>query len=462
MSGTSAAQPDVTLIMDADGVIQRAAVSKLVARESMQELVGRRWEETVGDVGGEKVRRMIQDAKTLGVSGFRQVTQLFPSGLQVPIEYTTVKFGPKGGLMAVGKSLRAVAELQARLVSTQQKMERDYWKLRDIESRYKHLLEASDEPVLLLNSTTLRIVEANPAAQQLFSTGDRRKDDVTQRDVMADLSPQDRTALQGMLRIVRESGKAPAIVLHMGRQGKRWVTRASLMKADQTFQILVRLTPVGGPFSSAPASDPRSVEELVEHIPDGFVVIDPDGVIKKCNQAFIGMVEISSKTQVTGERLSRWIWRPGADLALLVSNVRRHESVRLFSTTIHGELGTEMDVEISAVAYPAAAKAESIALVIRDVSRRLTSGESSNWLMSALGPITEQIGRTSLRNLVDDTTGIVERHYVKAALSLAGGNRTAAAEILGLSRQSLYTKLKRYHLDEEGAEDEDKKGPRKK
>jgi len=48
---------------------------------------------------------------------------------------------------------------------------------------------------------------------------------------------------------------------------------------------------------------------------------------------------------------------------------------------------------------------------------------------------------------VKETVGAVERHYVKEALELANGNRTAAAEILGLSRQSLYTKLNRYELD---------------
>jgi DNA-binding NtrC family response regulator len=36
---------------------------------------------------------------------------------------------------------------------------------------------------------------------------------------------------------------------------------------------------------------------------------------------------------------------------------------------------------------------------------------------------------------------------VKAALKLAEGNRTAASEILGLSRQSFYAKLNRYGLE---------------
>ena len=45
--------------------------------------------------------------------------------------------------------------------------------------------------------------------------------------------------------------------------------------------------------------------------------------------------------------------------------------------------------------------------------------------------------------------GLVERYYIEAALERADGNRTATAELLGLSRQSLYMKLNRYGLDTE-------------
>ena len=61
----------------------------------------------------------------------------------------------------------------------------------------------------------------------------------------------------------------------------------------------------------------------------------------------------------------------------------------------------------------------------------------------------------SLRNLVKNTVSIVEQHYVKQALELAGGNRTATAELLGLSRQSLYAKLNRYGLEDKGSDAEE-------
>ncbi|NJO35599.1 MAG: PAS domain-containing protein [Rhodospirillales bacterium] len=232
MTTSGIAQPDITLLLDTNGTIQKATLSKLVSRESMDTWLGRRWEETVGNVGGEKVRRMIHDARSTGVSAFRQVTQFFPSGLELPMEYTIVKLGAKAGLMAVGKNLRAVAELQSRLVSTQQTLERDYWKLREVEARYKHLFEASDEPVLLLNANTSRVVDANPAAAQAFALAPRKREDLNHRDFLAELSTQERNAFNAMLRLVREQGKAPAIVVRLGHDRKSWIVKATMLKSE--------------------------------------------------------------------------------------------------------------------------------------------------------------------------------------------------------------------------------------
>ncbi|MEQ9608090.1 MAG: transcriptional regulator PpsR, partial [Kiloniellaceae bacterium] len=143
MEGVNLAQPDVTLLMDKEGVIQRVSVSAAIPERDVAGWRGRPWSETVGDVGGDKIKRMLDDARSQGVSAFRQLNQLFPSGLELPMEYTTVSVGE--GFMAVGRNLKAVAELQSRLVAAQQAMERDYWKLREVETRYRLLFDSSNE-----------------------------------------------------------------------------------------------------------------------------------------------------------------------------------------------------------------------------------------------------------------------------------------------------------------------------
>ena len=51
-----------------------------------------------------------------------------------------------------------------------------------------------------------------------------------------------------------------------------------------------------------------------------------------------------------------------------------------------------------------------------------------------------------MKELVRETTDVIERMCIEAALKLTGDNRATAAEMLGLSRQILYVKLRRFGL----------------
>ncbi len=67
-------------------------------------------------------------------------------------------------------------------------------------------------------------------------------------------------------------------------------------------------------------------------------------------------------------------------------------------------------------------------------------------LLRSLQSLTGRLGEASLKVLVSETVGVLERHYIEAALTNTEGNRSAAAKMLGLSRQSLYMKLSRYGI----------------
>jgi len=452
MSAISIAQPDITLLLDMDGVIREATVAGKISSEGVDGWLGRPWDDTVADLGGDKVRRMLNDAKSRGVSAFRQVTQRFPSGLELPIEYTTLMLGGRAGLIAIGKNLQAVAELQSRLIAAQQAMERDHWKRREIETRYRQLFEVSNEAFLLIRASNLRIFESNRAAAQALGLASQDPAGLNGREFLQELLPQERDACQTMLQRVREHGKAPGLLLHVGLDRKPWMVRASMIAAEPGQAFLLQLAPVGSIQPERHRKDPIAIEDVVEYAPDGFVLIDEEGVVRRANKAFLELIEIAAMGSVLGESLSRWLWQPGADLSVLLATLNRHRVVRLFSTTLHGELGTETEVEISAAGAPEA-DSNNIGMIIRNVSRRLQAPEDDRRLLSALGPLSQQLGHAPLRKMVDETVGIVERHHIKAALETAGGNRTAAAEILGLSRQSLYGKLRRYSLEQHPAND---------
>ena len=209
--------------------------------------------------------------------------------------------------------------------------------------------------------------------------------------------------------------------------------------------FMLQLAPAGSGRPQVRQPEEAALDTFVDRLPDAFVVIDRDGVVRRANQAFLDLVQVGAEGAILGTRLGRWLSRPGADLTVLLSNLQRHGSIRLFSTSIYGELGEEAQVEISAVGNPVS-RPNHIAVLMRDVSRRAVPAEGIVSLQAALASIIDQSGNTSLRVLVRDTVGLVERHYISAALDLAGGNRTAAAEILGLSRQGFYKKLEQYEI----------------
>jgi transcriptional regulator PpsR len=457
MALENAAAPDVKLILDFDGVIQEASLSTVFPGEQPDAWIGVPWMQTVRKSDGEHLRRMVEDARDRGVSAFRQVVQRLPSsGREVPIEYTTVRLGERNGLIAVGKNLRIISELQNRLAEAQQTMERDYWKLRELETRYRLLFASSRDAVMLLDAKDLSIHERNAAAAAALGLPESSVRSAGTDNLAELLLPEERGSFERMLRQVRDAGKAPGILMRLGPERETWMVRASLIASAPNEVFLVQLWPSGSGGAEPGRHEGVPVETLLERAPDGFVAIDIGGTILRANLSFLDLVQVGSESALIGAPLGRWLGRPGADIAVLLANVLRLGAVRLLATTLHGELGAKSEVEVSACGSTLDAP-EFIGVFVRDIGRRLAvpgPSDENNLLMETravdaqvVDGLVGQIGKTSLRQYVEDTVRAVEKKYIQAALRLTAGNRRAAAELVGLSRQSLYVKLARYGLD---------------
>ena len=341
-----ASEPDITLTLDMDAVIRQVSVSNTVSGEFVQTWLGRPWIETVADSGVEKVRRSLSDAREGGVSAFRRILQRFPSGLEVPIEYTTVRLGGGAGLISVGRNLQASSELQSRLIAAQQAMERDYWKLREVETRYRLLFDVSNDSMLVLNSEDFRVVDANPAAIRALGL-------TRGWEFLTEIAPRERDAFREMLARVRENGRTPGGMFHIGADRSPWVLRPSLLNEDATIFYMLQLVNVANrPPAQIPSVEPKGIASLVQAMPDGFLVMDREGVILEANSSFLRAIEMTDETAVVGSRLDRWLGRGEGDLNAMLSGLRRRGAVRLFSTVIRGEMGRRIDAEISAGGIP--------------------------------------------------------------------------------------------------------------
>ncbi len=211
----------------------------------------------------------------------------------------------------------------------------------------------------------------------------------------------------------------------------------------------MRASPVEAGARPADASGRGALLRLIESAPDAFVVTDIEGLILTANQAFIDLAQLATESQVRQQSLERWLGRTGVDLNVLITNLRQRGAVRLFATVIRGEYGTTSEVEISGVAVTDGDQ-PCLGFTIRDVSRRLVSEARTTGagreMPRSVGQMTELVGRVPLKDIVRDTTDLIEQLCIEAALELTHDNRASAAEMLGLSRQSLYVKLRRFNI----------------
>ncbi len=302
----------------------------------------------------------------------------------------------------------------------------------------------------MLDGVTQKVLEANPAAQQLLGDGARS---LVGRTFPFGLDARGTEAVQNLLAGVRAAGRADDVHAELADASGEVLVSGSAFRQQGTSQLLVRLSRAGS--ADAGPRTPNShamLLKLVQSAPDCLVVTDLDGRVVSANAAFVELAQLGSDEQARGESLDRWLGRTGVDLSVLISNLRQRGSVRLFATTLRGEFGSSTEVEISATLVTHGDE-QFLGFTIRDVGRRLGSGpRGGRELPRSMSQLTELVGRVPLKDIVGETTDLIEQLCIEAALELTRDNRASAAEMLGLSRQSLYVKLRRYGLGDLSAE----------
>lgn len=443
-----ASTSDIALILDQQGIIRDLALGNdELSAQIADDWVGRAWSDTVTSESRAKVETLIANAlNDSGVPIWQQLAHVSRGGGEVPVRYCAMRLGSRDHLIAVGRDLQGFAALQQRLVDAQQSLERDYWRLRQLETRYRLLFRSSSDAVLVMDPATGKVVEANPAASQLLVADPRR---LVGRHFPEGFDEAGTRAIESLIAGVRAAGRANEVRARL-RNGTELSVSAALIRQENTALILLRLAPIArANEGSAAPSEPRSrLAKMMERAPDGIVVTSQDGRILSANAAFLDLTQINSEDQVRGESLDRWLGRPGVDLNVLLANLRQHGAVRLFATTVRSDYGASSEVEISAVAIQNGEQ-PSFGFIIRNVDRRVSADSGNEQaLPRSVEHLTELVGRVPLKEVVRESSDMIERLCIEAALELTGDNRASAAELLGLSRQSLYVKLRRFGLSE--------------
>jgi len=434
-----AASGDVALVVDGGGVIRDVALgSGDLTGDGFESWIDQPWVDIVTPDSRAKVEEMLRDAPARGPARWRQVNHPL-HGAEVPIRYLAIDAARDGRVIAIGRDMRAAAALQQRLLSAQQSMERDYVRLRQMETRYRMLFDQSSEAVFIVDTATRRITEANPAARVLAGGNEH----LTGQAFVAQLADSARDTALTLLGAVAAAEQGAPVTVETAH-GTTCELSATLFRQDRGSYFLVRLTAAGG----TPATDTadRRLLDVLDRLPDAFVLTDENLDIVTENAAFLDLTESARRSALRGAALSRFVGRPGIDLGVLVQQLKDHGAVRNFATIVRGHHGAEEEVEVSAVLAGDAAH-PCFGFSLRTARRaRLDIEPAGRALPRSVEQLTELVGRVPLKDIVRESTDLIERLCIEAALTYTADNRASAAEILGLSRQSLYSKLHRHGL----------------
>lgn len=452
-----AAAADVSLIVDANGVIcDMAFGSDSLKNLGYDRWIGQPWIQTVTQESRPKIEALLRDADAQAMPRWRQVNHPSDSGADLPLSYCAVKVADDpsspGAARSVvyGRDLRAVAAMQQSLIDAQQASLHEHWRLRDAQSRYRHVFEGSSEGMLIIDSVSQKVTDANPAAQSMLADASRKLIGAT---FPVGLDEAGTEVVQGMMVSLRATGQSDGVRARLaGGSAEFWIS-GSMLRQEAGSMLVLRLSRVtpDGVVLSRPGAHALLVK-LMETAPDAMVITDLDGAVVSANASFAQLAQLASEELVKGESLGRWLGRTGVELNVLITTLRQRGSVRLFPTTLRGDHGTLSDVEISA-AMVIDGEQSGFGFTIRDVSRRLNNdARAAKELPRSVGQLSELVGRVPMKDIVGETTDLIEQLCIEAALELTRDNRAAAAEMLGLSRQSLYVKLRRYGLSDSTSE----------
>ena len=193
---------------------------------------------------------------------------------------------------------------------------------------------------------------------------------------------------------------------------------------------------------------------LFEKLPHAIIITAADLRIVHVNRAFVDLAQLSVEDNAIGQPLDRFIGRNGIDTDILVAALRDQNSVRNFATILTGAFGSTVEIDIDAVRLLTGER-DGFGFFVRTAERtRRTKSLGIQDRAGLAERMTEVVGRVSLKEIVRDTTDVIERLCIETALGMTENNRAAASDMLGISRQSLYAKLSRYDIGADGKDDD--------
>lgn len=437
---------DIVMLVDQEQRIASIHFSDPeIGSYGLAKAVGKRLQDLVTIESVPKVDLMLSNPDAARNTRGFQINHPQDGKLDLPVIYSVYSAQDFPYTLVVGRDLRQQMLDQQRLIATQMDLETDYRDLQEAEARYRTAFKISTIAHLMVDGERKTVLDANAAALALLGGGATSIVGKPLRDLFR---KQDRERLSDALGEARHSPNPVLLDTVKSAKGEAVSLNLRSYRENGVTNLIISAWP------SADALEARRqhVEKPAGHVvdlsdfPEAAVQLTAQGQVIAANTLFLDLVHAPSMSQVIGRNISSWFTKSSLDLHVLTSRLAEEHTVRGFSSTLTDNLAGERAVQISARRN---AEATQIQLVI--------VGQTSNaerLTIPAPGApdqaecFASLVGKVPLKELMRESLDVIEKICIEAALDQTGNNRAYAAEILGLSRQSLYIKLRRHGLED--------------
>ena len=446
-----AASSDIVISVDTFGIVQT-----ILTNQGDQHLgcldhwVGRNLKEFLSEECYPKFDSVLASVSggAIGSSRSVELNHIDNASWQFPIRYKVFNLGDGAPILMVGRDLGPVAEVQQQLVKTQLELEKDYEAQRETETRFRVLMGQTRDALVFVDPKSGRIENVSEAAAVILGTG---AETLVGSSFFQEFEDRRRAEFLDSLNAATGSG-APPLIATSRRNRTELKIYSMVFRAAGRMILLCRLE-AGTKNEGAGEELSAQLRALYDRGFDAVVFTDARGGIRGANEAFLNLLDLPSASALAGRSIAEFLVRGGVDLRILIDGAARSKRVRQFSTRLETAFGSQRPVDISVTSIGDRGEF-TYGFVIRDTSRTETSSAGA---LPAGGDVTRNVmdlvGASPLKDIVAATTDVIEKICIETAVELTRNNRVAAAEMLGLSRQSLYVKLRKYDLIGGGSQD---------
>jgi transcriptional regulator PpsR len=363
---------------------------------------------------------------------------------EYPVRYSLHRVGPDASVLMLGHDLRIVAETQQQLVQAQFALERGYEERREYDARYRMLMASTHEAFLFVSASDGRIKDINATASSLLGSD---REELVGSPIAQEFKHRRRGEFVEKLLSVASSDFENDVEAQTTRGRREIRITPKVFRAAGERMIVCRLQSE----TSLPTGDSRLADNLLQLFrksTDAIVICDQRGIVHDVNEAFLEIADVASLSEVTSRSLAEFLQRGQIDLSVMLENAIRSGHMRVYATKLANAFGPRASVEISVVSITDQDQA-MVGFIIRDAGRAeavRSTPKAGTRPESGNHNVVELVGSAPLKEIVAETNEVIERMCIETAVELTRNNRAAAAEMLGLSRQSLYVKLRKYGL----------------